>query len=307
MSERQPGLHLVKDWTILEAFGPDAIEFLHGQFTNDLNALPEDEVQLSAYCEPKGKMLANFLIWKTGAEACQILVPKGPHAAMLQRLQMFKMRSDVELQDTGEHFTRLGVMGDGCKFPFDLPKRPNGLIRNGPYTLLAWPGNLPRWLIVCEQQFADDLFTENEAPEPDANWWPLWNIEDGLPFVREDNVQEFVPQHLNLDALGGISFEKGCYPGQEVVARMKYRGEIKFRTCRLRPAEPAPPPALGGPVFVHGQDRPCGRVVDVAADGDSFQMLAALRVADANGPLLLTPDGPALEMQSLPYALLEVG
>ena len=303
--KRQLGLHLLEDWAILEANGPDTIEFLHGQFTNDIKSLPEDEVQLSAYCEPKGKMIANFLIWKTSKESCQMLVPEGPHKLMLQRLQMFKMRSNVEINDTGEHFIRLGIMGDGCRLPFNLPKKPRGLTQSGPYTIFDWPGDLPRWFVTCEHENAGDLFDENHEPESGSDLWRLWDIEDGFPLVRGGNEQKFVPQHLNMDLLGGISFEKGCYPGQEVVARMKYRGEIKFRTYRLVPTEPTTLPSRDKDIYVQGQDRPCGRVVDAVENDDSFQILASLRVANADGTLLLTPDGPTLEMLPLPYELTE--
>lgn len=311
--ERPPSPLALDDWTVLGIGGADAPDFLHGQFTNDLLALPEDRAQLSAYCMPKGQMIANFLLWRTADSQYRIALPSGLGQAVSQRLQLFKLRSDVEIESLGESFALFGVTESypvgHPEAPVQLPRPPLGKIEAGPYTAVAWPGPRPRWLVACPPDAAAALWEGNEAPGSGSDLWRLWDIEDGIPFVRAENREQFVPQHLNLDLVGAISFDKGCYPGQEVVARMKYRGQIKFRTYRLS-GDCGEAPAPGDPIHL-GEDpdaRPCGRVVDarIPPGGGPCQMLASVRAADAGQPLRAQrPDGPPLEQLPLPYELTE--
>ena len=232
---------------------------------------------------------------------------------MSQRLQLFKLRSNVEIESLAESVSLLGVTGsypeENPEAPIQLPQSPLGKTETGPYTAIAWPGSRPRWLVACPPDAAAALWEGSEAPDSGSDLWRLWDIEDGIPFVRAENREQFVPQHLNLDLVDAISFSKGCYPGQEVVARMKYRGQIKFRTYRLSgDCDEAPVP--GDPIHL-GEDpdaRPCGRVVDarIPPDGGPCQILASVRAADAGQPLRAQrPDGPSLEQLPLPYELTE--
>ena len=306
-------MHTINDWAILDVSGDDATAFLHGQFTNDLLSLPDDQAQMSAYCVPKGQMIANFLIWRTSEKHYRIALPLGPDAPMLQRLQMFKLRSAVELESLTDSLSLFGITeADEAKdagLPFELPQSPLGKTETGPYTAIAWPGERSRWLVVCPCDAAADLGKKADASAPSSDLWRLWDIEDGIPFVRGENREQFVPQHLNLDLINAISFSKGCYPGQEVVARMKYRGQIKFRTYRLSgDFDQAPNP--GDPIHLSkdANARPCGRVVDacMSPDGGPCQMLASVRAADAGQPLCAqSPDGPPLTQLPLPYELSE--
>lgn len=306
-------LYALDDWALLGVGGADAADFLHGQFTNDLLALPEDQAQLSAYCMPKGQMIANFLVWRAAENQYRIALPSDLAQAVSQRLQMFKLRADVEIESFAESLALFGVTEshseDGPASPVELPQSPLGKTEVGPYTAIAWPGPRPRWLVVCSRDAATSLWEGNETPDSGSDLWRLWDIEDGLPFVRAENREQFVPQHLNLDLVDAISFSKGCYPGQEVVARMKYRGQIKFRTYRLSgDCDKAPLP--GEPIHLSADPdaRPCGRIVDarIPPGEDPCQMLASVRVAEAGRPLRAQrPDGPSLEQLPLPYELTE--
>ena len=309
----RPSLYAIDDWTVLGVSGADAPDFLHGQFTNDLLALPRDQAQLSAYCLPKGQMIANFLIWYSVGGQFRIALPSGLEQALSRRLQLFKLRADIKIESLAETLALFGVTdacpGDRPACLASLPPSPLGKTEAGPYTVVAWPGQSSRWLVACPPDAAPALWKGGEAPESGSDWWRLWDIEEGIPFVRAQNSEQFVPQHLNLDLIDAISFDKGCYPGQEVVARMKYRGHVKFRTYRLSgDCDEAPVP--GDPVHLDEGlgTRPCGRVVDarIPPGGGPCQMLASIRMADAGKPLRAwSPDGPPLGQLPLPYELIK--
>ena len=303
-----PSIYALDDWTILGVTGADASDFLHGQFTNDLLALPDNRAQLSAYCMPKGQMIANFLVWRRSENQYRIVLPSGLDEAVLQRLQLFKLRSDVEIESLAESFSLFGVTGpyleENPEFPVELPGSPLSKMETDPYTAITWPGERVRWLVISPQDAASTLWEDGKAPDSGSDLWRLWDIEDGIAFVRAENREQFVPQHLNLDLVDAISFDKGCYPGQEVVARMKYRGQVKFRTYRLS-GNFDEVPVPGDPIHLSEDPdaRPCGRVVDarVPPDGGPCQMLASVRAADAGQPLRAQrPDGPSLEPLPLP-------
>ena len=312
-AEPHSSIYTLGDWTVLSVGGADASDFLHGQFTNDLLALPEGQAQLSAYCMPKGQMIANFLIWRTVEGSYRIALPSGLDQAVLQRLQLFKLRADVEIESLADKISLFGVtpscLEENPRSPVELPQFPLGKAEAGPYTAIAWPGQRRRWLVICPPDAASALWIESEAPSPGSDLWRFWDIEDGIPFVRAENREQFVPQHLNLDLINAINFGKGCYPGQEVVARMKYRGQIKFRTYRLSgDCDEAPIPGDSIHLSENPDARPCGRVVDarIPPGGGPCQMLASVRAADAGQPLRLQrPDGPPLEQLPLPYKLTE--
>lgn len=293
---------------ILGADGGDAAAFLHSQFTNDLHALADDRAQLSAYCMPKGQTIANFLIWRTGAGQYRIVVPRELAAPLLQRLQMFRLRARIELEDLSDRLALHGLLpGTEAPASIDLPSAPLGKTERDACTAIAWPGASQRWLLASPRTSAANAPADGQGSG--SGQWRWLDIEDGLPFVQAANRERFVPQHLNLDLLDAVSFDKGCYPGQEVVARMHYRGKIKHRAYRLgsTPAEALKP---GDEIFLrHTADaRACGRIIDArpAPEGGAWHLLASLRVADAEQPLCaLRPEGPALERLPLPYPLRE--
>ena len=279
----------LRDWGLLAIAGDDAEEFLHGQFTNDLKSLPPERAQLSAYCAPKGGVIANFLIWRTGREF-RLLLPDDQAEAVAQRLHMFRLRAAVDIDVcTGAH---------AFAAEFDAaPEAPLAVRTDADGTVLAWPGAAGRQLRI-----AADATGAADA-RADARW-RLRDIEAGIPFVRAATRERFVAQYLNLDALGALDFDKGCYPGQEVVARLKYLGTLKHRTYRLRfPADTSLAP--GDAVFPRGDARECGRIVDACADAQGVQALAVLRRQTARACELCAPapDAPPAQRLPLPYPL----
>lgn len=291
-----PPLHA---WGLLEVSGADAAEFLHGQFTNDLKRLPEGRAQLSAYCLPKGEVLADFLIWRTAAGGYRLLLPRERCAPVARRLQLFRLRAAVEIEDASDARAFLAMFDPAAgEPPAPPPGEPLAVAEHGEDTILAWPDARGRWLRLRPAAGAPD--GGGDADER----WRRRDLEAGLPFVRAGSAGRFAPQHLNLDLLDAVSFDKGCYPGQEVVARMRYRGRVKHRTYLLRfPDGAAPEP--GAELFpaADGAPRPCGHVAEACPLPDGgWLALAPVRIAAAAEPVRAADAAPG-EILPLPYPL----
>ena len=291
-----PPLHA---WGLLEVAGADAAEFLHGQFTSDLRGLPAGRAQLSAYCLPKGEVLADFLIWRAAAGGWRLLLPRERCAPVARRLQLFRLRAAVEIEDASDAHDFLAMFDPAAgEPPAPPPAEPLAVAERGEDTILAWPDARGRWLRLRPAAGAP-----GGGDDADERWRRL-DLEAGLPFVRAGSAERFAPQHLNLDLLDAVSFDKGCYPGQEVVARMRYRGRIKHRTYLLRfPAGAAPEP--GAELFpaADGAARPCGHVAEACPLPDGgWLALAPLRIASAGAPVRAADAAPA-RMLPLPYPL----
>ena len=291
-----PPLHA---WGLLEVSGADAAAFLHGQFTSDLQRLPEGRAQLSAYCLPKGEVLADFLIWRTAAGGYRLLLPRERCAPVARRLQLFRLRAAVKIEDASDAHTFLAMFDPSAGEPPEPPPgEPLAVAERGEETILAWPDARGRWLRLRPAAGAPD-----DGGDADGRWRRR-DLEAGLPFVRAGSAERFAPQHLNLDLLDAVSFDKGCYPGQEVVARMRYRGRIKHRTYLLRfPEGAAPEP--GAELFpaADGATRPCGHVAEACPLPDGgWLALAPVRIAAAAEPVRAAAAAPG-EVLPLPYPL----
>ncbi len=312
-------------WNLLEIQGADAGTFLHGQFTNDLESLPDDQAQFSAYCLPKGQTIACFLIWRETADHYRMLLPTEVCERVTKRLLMFRLQADVEVQDVTNDWVFFGQYGEPPLLSSIQYEQPLPLIRALECTILRWPGTQQRWVTLqntkanpvpihlIDPSQRDLIHSKLCPPAKDPNFvprdtelnWQRWDIEDGLSFLRGASCEQFVPQHINLDLLDAISFSKGCYPGQEVVARMHYRGRIKHRVYRF--SSDAADLEAGAEVWPAGDSRPCGHIVSTWSDTNGgSQALACLRIADAERELHAhSADGTALTPLPLPYALIE--
>lgn len=263
--------------------GADAETFLQAQLSNDVEELGPADGRLAAWCDAKGRVQA--LPWVVRRdEDFLLLLPKTLVAPVLQRLRLFVLRSDVYLRDTEGELVVHGMLEtpEGAK-----PGKP---IRDGDLQYLALPGPGSRGIAVAPPPLAP------EAADADA--WRRAGILDGQPQVYPETQGRFVPQMLNLHWLGGIDFHKGCYPGQEVVARLQYRGRLTRRMFRgVLDAERTPPP--GTPV-TDGEDAAQGEVVDAAPGAGQQEVLAVLKIDAADGPLRI--GGAELSLAPLPYS-----
>ncbi|MFH1604960.1 MAG: folate-binding protein, partial [Pseudomonadota bacterium] len=214
--------------------GDDAQNFLHSQLSNDINKLAPENSEYAVYCSPKGRMLANFLLWREQESYClelaRSLVP-----AIQKRLAMFVLRAKVRLVDASESRVILGLAGSAAAailqtlFP-ELPRQVHRVAHhpaNG--TLIALPG--ARFQLIAELEPAKRLWRQLSATltPVGAGCWEWLEIRNGLALITPATQEQFVPQMANMELIGAVDFRKGCYPGQEVVARTQYLGQLKRR------------------------------------------------------------------------------
>ncbi len=296
----------LSDLGLIEASGADAVDFLQGQLTNDIKALPAERAQLSGYCTAKGRLLASFLAWKTDG-VVRLLVNREIQPAVQKRLGMFVLRAKVTLSDVTGDRVILGMGGSGAaalleKIFGNLPGADYGTAQTEAGTLIRLPAvsGTPRWLLVVDQAFVQSYSTHWQSVERTAWWWT--QIQAGIPQIVAVTQEKFVPQMINLDAIGGVSFSKGCYPGQEIVARSHYLGKLKRRMALAHIAADTPLP--GSDLFHDGQ--PCGLIVNAAPHfAGGCDVLAELPLEiQAQGQVHLgSADGALLEFLPLPYSL----
>lgn len=292
---------------LLRITGADADTFLQGQFANDVREVSPQRVQLNAYCSPKGRVLAVFWLWQRDGDYWMLL-PRTLVEATLKRLRLFVMRAQVTLEDVTDRYVAIGVAAPATAALWDtvggLPEI-NATATQPDYTVLRLPGAPPRALIVgptATLQMLWDTLQAHATPVSTTEWERL-QIRAGLPMVYPETADEFVPQMLNLQAIGGVSFKKGCYPGQEIVARTQYLGALK-RRMYLGHLPDGAPPTPGERLTV--ADTAVGRVVAAvpAARGGS-EVLAVVEIAHAQAAIQCgaAPWVPG----ELPYSLLPEG
>lgn len=301
----------LSDYGLVKAEGDDAAEFLHNQFTNDLKqGVTEEQSQLSAYCNPKGRMLALFRVFKADG-AYYLAMPRELIEATHKRLAMFVLMSKVKLEDVSDSITQVGVSGPNIDQKLmavvgELPEQINGVSSHGNITIIRIPGPFPRYQLFGPpedmKQAYNRLSTFMAEVSPRA--WEMLDIQAGIPVLRQANVEAFVPQMTNLKTVGGLSFKKGCFPGQEIVARMEYLGKLKRRMYLAHSESEAPAP--GDVVYRHdGEARKAGNVLIAQphpGGGSDLLMVAEIEAAE-NGPLYLSQsDASALQLKELPYS-----
>lgn len=293
---------------LLAFAGADATAFLHGQLTNDVKRLDERCSQYGGYCTAQGRMLASFLMWRMANGYC-VQLPAELLESVRKRLTTFILRAKVTAEDVSDRYVRLGIAGRAAEAALqacalDVPPAPNGVTRVDDAVLLRLGED--RFELVVPQAEAPrwwDALAARLKPVGPACWEWL-EIRAGIPSVRTATREQFVPQMANLELIGGVVFNKGCYPGQEIVARTQYLGKVKRRMYLAR-IEADTPPAEGDPLF--GADfngQASGMIVNAqAAPGGGYDVLAVVHTSSVEaGVNLKSPDGPPLRFQPLPYA-----
>lgn len=286
------------DSGLLRVSGEDAETFLQGQSTCDIAGLKPGESGLGAFCNPKGRVIASFRILRQ-SEGYYLLVPTDLVEAIHKRLRIYVLRSKVSIENLTPQRGFIGLFDSAVE-------TVSSDVAIGDIVTIPIGRNPGRRLIAAETDAAKRIWQDlRSSPEFTAvapRVWRLRDIEEGLPSETQNTSEEFLPQMLNLDVLGGISYRKGCYTGQEVVARTHFLGNLKRRMFRLRAiAEREPEP--GDPLYRSDGQR-VGQIVAAAPEAENtFQLLAVLpadRAHDAD-LRLLRPDGPAVEFLTLPY------
>lgn len=279
----------------LRVHGEDAVDFLNAQLTGNVPTMSEPASRLAGWCDAKGRTLAVFRVLRLANDDMLLLAASDLIPVLQQRLRMFVLRARVTLEDIGEELVMLGVFGDQTAkdaIADAPPQEPGDVVAGDDCTLVRVPGAVPRFLAIGAAALRSRL---TQAPARTRNEWAVGDIQVGLPHITTATSGEFVPQMLNLHWLGGIDFQKGCYPGQEVVARLQFRGQLKRRVHRAAVDGAVAP---GDPVT--DADTREGMVLQAAetADGE-HEVLAVIRV-DAP-PAALTIRGQPLRLLALPY------
>lgn len=307
-SESSPGLWAarLRRYGVLSVTGDDARDFLQAQLTNDVEHMPVDQARLAGWCSAKGRLLASLVVLpQPGGYLLQLAADLA--AAVAKRLSMFVLRSKVRISDLGQDYAQLGVWGAGARTrlaELGLPLGEAPLATAMAGALAAVRMGQDRALVVGPASQLERLETDLAAVSAVEDEWALFEIRAGRAVIQQATQDLFVPQMVNLEALGGVDFKKGCYPGQEVVARAQYRGQIKRRMVRGRldvPTDAAPGASL------YSDDLPgqaSGTVVDSAAVPGGRELLAVVPISavEHQAPVRLAPGGPALEILALPYS-----
>ena len=291
--------------------GADTQSFLQSQLTNDAREVSASRSQLSGYCTAKGRLLALFRIFMRG-DATYLQLPQELLEPTLKRLRMFVLRAKVTLDDASPALIRIGYSGPDAEQRVrtalgSAPQAVNDVVEASDVTVLRLPGAMPRFELIGDLARLRTLWTQlaTQAMPVGAAAWSLLDIRAGVPEVLKTSVEEFIPQMVNLPALGAVNFKKGCYPGQEIVARMQYLGTLK-RRMYLAHVDATEPPAPATPLYEAGAESAQGHIVHAqrAPQGGCNALAVVVIAAAERGALHLgTPDGPSLKFEDLPYQL----
>lgn len=312
-------LALLPEFAIFRVSGADAASFLHGQLTQDVEHLGPDDARLAGYCSPKGRLLASLLVWREGAppEAASaggdqgdiLLLARADAAqAITRRLAMFILRAKVKITASQQAVYGVTLAGGQLAAAEQaaqgaLPQAPwhKADLPSGTWLALpAAPAGTQQWFFLPAGN-AQPAW--GEAQNVEAGAWYQTHLSAGIPWIGGATADLFVPQNVNFDCIGGINFRKGCYPGQEVVARSHYRGTLKRRMGHgIFQADPALLAEPAADVFDSARPQePAGRIV---ASAPGAVLLEAPLDTLAGGELRYGAiDGPVITVGTLPYPL----
>lgn len=292
-------------WGVIRAVGADAAKFLNGQLTQDVQSLGHSEARLAGYCSPKGRLLASFVIWRPSDDEVLMACHASVLPATLQRLSMFVLRAQCKLRDASAEVSLFGVSGTEAHVATqDLPTWGQRTDDHGAWIRLPEVAGIARaWRVMNA--------TTAQAADPHAlSAWQRLEVDSGIVTIEAATVDQFVPQMLNFELIGAVNFQKGCYPGQEVVARSQYRGTTKRRTLLFA----AEAPISAGQEVFHSADpaQPAGLVASAApapgagATPLTHHALIEVKLTALEGGTLHlgAPDGAQLQRRPMPYEVL---
>ncbi len=321
----------LKDWSCISVIGPDAVDFLQNQLTNSVKSItntpaasiasPHQQNRFAGYCSAKGRLMASFWIARqdtsvggANVEATEsqpafyLFISKDLAATLAKRLSMFVLRSKVKVLDLTESIDIYGYALEASESRDELAKMVaiSGVITAELPAVTINQMQTKRYLLAVPKNQAMSNLQDGALQA-----WNWLEIQSAIPRITQATFEQFVPQMINMESLKGIDFQKGCYPGQEVVARSQYRGTIKRRlqVAHLIHCEEILP---GAEIF-HSDDpnQPCGMVVLAAShpsinDRMDVQVECKLEALQSGSVHLGSATGPALSFSALPYSLIEI-
>ena len=286
---------------VIRVEGEDAAKFLHGQLTQDFSLLGLEQARLAAFCSAKGRMQASFIGLKRSPTDILLVCSRDVLAATLKRLSMFVMRAKAKLSDASEAFALYGLAGSACLASTGTAPWTASRIGDASVVALYPAAGVARELWLAP----------SETPAPAGATLPLetwlWNeVHSGVATLSQPLFEAFVPQMLNYESVGGVNFKKGCYPGQEVVARSQFRGTLKRRGFVVHSEASL---SAAQEIFSSADaEQPVGLVVQAApAPGGGWDAIVSLQLSalEAGSLHAGSSSGAPLAILPLPYALLE--
>ncbi|MGZ8967466.1 MAG: CAF17-like 4Fe-4S cluster assembly/insertion protein YgfZ [Gallionella sp.] len=292
----------------LRVSGEEAQSFLQNLLSNDIRLVDATHAQLSSFNTAKGRMLAVFLIWRDG-EDFMLQVPMSILESLRKKLSMYVLRAKVKITDASHDLVCIGLSGTAAAeiLRTVCDAVPDAAMQYGQSaTLTVLKISDTRYQISCGASQAGTCWMAlaAHAKKVGSPCWDWLNIIAGIPTIVPQTQEQFVPQMVNLDALGGINFKKGCYPGQEIVARMHYLGKLK-RRMYVAHLDTATAPQAGDELFSADMEgQASGMIANAAAAPlGGFDILAVLQTASVELNPIQTTHGDALQFLTLPYAL----
>jgi folate-binding protein YgfZ len=298
----------LSDWGVIRAKGDDAATFLNGQLTQETVKLDLGQARLAGYCSPKGRLLASFVMWRTAPDEILLACSADLLAPTLKRLSMFVLRARCKLTDASAEIALWGValpglLHDDAEHPIPAAPYATSSVGGGTAIRLADAAGATRVLWAAAP---DAIPPWASTSSPDV--WNWLEVQSGVPRIVASTVEAFVPQMVNLELVGGVNFQKGCYPGQEIVARSQYRGTLKRRMVL---AEGAAAAAAGAEVFAAADpEQPAGQIVLSASlphpeGGARHAVLIEVKraLAEAGELHVGAADGPVVRLRALPYEI----
>lgn len=290
---------------VIQAQGEDAANFLHNQLSNDVLLLPVGQSRLAAFCSAKGRMQASFVVIKTAPDTVLLVMSLDLLAQTLKRLSMFVLRAKVKMSDATGQWQLRGLLGDSARATVGAAAPWQTTVKSEAHAVALYPAVLGESPIPRALWIAPAGHTLPAGADVPSDFWSWAEVMSGVTLVSQPVFEAFVPQMLNYESVGGVNFKKGCYPGQEVVARSQFRGTLKRRTALVHSPVAL---ATGQDVFTPTDpEQPCATVVLCAArpDGQGFDALVSGTLeSQQSGWLVGSAQGEALELLPLPYALL---
>jgi folate-binding protein YgfZ len=299
---------------VVDITGEDATDFLQAQVCNDLQALAANEGQINGYCSPKGRLLALFLVYKMDG-GFRLVLPSSVVAAFVKRLQMYVLRAKVTVvlnEDLGcSGLVHATASLEDAHWP-SLPDNiltfsDNSQVGDTQTQIIRWHDHisnngqsLPRYILIAKPDTLKTMWQDHQYVFAPFEYWRLGDISAGIPSVVDASTDQFIPQMVNLQLINALSFKKGCYPGQEIVARMQYLGKLKKHMQRfVLPSLTTAPTA--GTVITTESNNNAGQIVDAVTDGTQTYALAVVNKGLVTADLRIG-DATFLDA-ALPYSL----
>lgn len=306
----------LSDLGLIRFTGEDTLTFLQGQLSCDVRKVTQTQSQHGCYCSPKGRILTNFILAADCTEEAWFM--QMPHTILdkiIKRLSMYVLRAKVKLTDYSVESVRLGIVGNQARSLIEknlptltVPDSSLSVAHTDGVIVICLEPN--RFEIIAHREQSNQLKAHFDKATAwvDSSYWQWLDIQAGIPTISTKTQEQFIPQMVNMDLIGGISFQKGCYPGQEIVARTQYLGKLKRRMILIQ-IETTEIVAAGDTLYSESLgEQACGMIVNaVPIAKNVFEALAVIPIDLWNSSIQWKSlQGPVIRRLTLPYSLPEI-